>query len=92
MADAQTINMGPGTYAVPLSLFRDNRERVCDASKAASKQQIDQNAFILLQGGDTINLYNTDVEYVFRQVNFNNFGILKPDIKIEWISENKKLS
>lgn len=69
MANEQTIDMGPGTYAIPLSLFRDNRLRVCNSLKTAAKSQhIDQNTFIILQGGDTINFYNTDVEYVFRQV------------------------
>lgn len=66
MSDQQTLNMGPGTYAIPLSLFHDNRHRVCNALKTAS--DIDQNTFIFLQGGSELNLYNTDVEYVFRQV------------------------
>lgn len=62
-----TIDMGPGTYALPLSLFRDNRLRVCNALKEIPNAG-DNNTFILLQGGDAINLYNTDVEYLFRQV------------------------
>lgn len=65
--DAVTLDMGPGTLAVPLSLFRDNRLRVCAALKAIPNVG-DDNTFILLQGGDSINLYNTDVEYNFRQV------------------------
>lgn len=62
-----TLDMGRGTLAVPLSLFRDNRLRVCTALKAIPNIG-DDNAFVLLQGGDSINLYNTDVEYNFRQV------------------------
>lgn len=62
-----TIDMGPGTHAIPVSLFRDNRLRVCAALKAIPNVS-DDNTFILLQGGDSINLYNTDVEYLFRQV------------------------
>lgn len=62
-----TIDMGPGTHAIPVSLFRDNRLRVCAALKAIPNVA-DDNTFILLQGGDSINLYNTDVEYLFRQV------------------------
>lgn len=69
MADEQTISMGPGTYAIPVSLFRDNRSRVCDALKALPNQTVDETTFILLQGGDAINWYNTDVEYAFKQVN-----------------------
>lgn len=66
-AAAATLDMGPETLAIPLSLFRDNRLRVCTALKASTNVG-DDNAFILLQGGDAINLYNTDVEYNFRQV------------------------
>lgn len=62
-----TLDMGPQTLAIPLSLFRDNRLRVCTAIKAIPNV-CDDNAFVLLQGGDSINLYNTDVEYHFRQV------------------------
>lgn len=60
------IDMGPNTYAIPVSLFRENRLRVCDALK--NGLDVQQNSFILLKGGESINLYNTDVEYVFRQV------------------------
>lgn len=63
-----SIDMGPGTHAVPLSLFRDNRLRVCNALKSIPSVGNDEKAFVLLQGGDSINLYNTDVEYLFRQV------------------------
>lgn len=64
---AATIDMGPGTHAVPLSLFRDNRLRVCNALKSIPNIG-DDRTFILLQGGGEISLYNTDVEYIFRQV------------------------
>lgn len=88
MADnEQTIDMGPGTYAIPLSLFHDNRLRVCSALKAASKEPIDQNVFILLQGGDAISLYNTDVEYLFRQVRWNTIFFSRPLLDNEIISE-----
>lgn len=63
---SNTIGMGPGTYQIPLSLFRNNRQRVCDELKA--QQLVDEESFILLAGGKEISLYNTDVEYVFRQV------------------------
>lgn len=63
-----SVDMGPGTYAVPLSLFGDNRRRVCAALKAIPSITNDTNAFVLLQGGEQISVYNTDIEYVFRQV------------------------
>lgn len=67
VGESATLDMGPGTLAVPLSLFHGNRLRVRAALKAIPNVG-DDSAFILLQGGDSINLYNTDVEYNFRQV------------------------
>jgi len=70
--------MGPNTHSIPVSMFKENRERVI----AALKQQDDvsDNAYVLLQGGDSINLYNTDVDYVFRQEPFFTyfFGAREP--------------
>lgn len=64
-----TINMGPGTYSIPLTLFRDNRSRVCAAMKNENGgSAVDEKSYILLQGGDSISFYDTDTEHVFRQV------------------------
>lgn len=65
MATAWT--MGPGTLEVPLSLFENNRKRLAS--------QLKSGQIVVLQGGDAINHYDTDVEYVFRQVSvpFVNF-------------------
>nr|XP_026493897.1 xaa-Pro dipeptidase [Vanessa tameamea] len=52
-------SMGPGTLEVPLSLFAKNRQRL--AEKLQSGQ------VVVLQGGDSISHYDTDIEYVFRQ-------------------------
>lgn len=52
--------MGPGTLEVPLSLFEKNRKRLAS--------QLKSGQIVVLQGGDAINHYDTDVEYVFRQV------------------------
>lgn len=62
----KTIDMGPGTLAIPLSLFHDNRTRVCTELK--KNPSVDASTFILLQGGDSIPFYDSDTEYVFRQV------------------------
>ncbi|XP_028027414.1 xaa-Pro dipeptidase-like [Bombyx mandarina] len=56
---AATWSMGPGTLEVPLSLFATNRERL--ANKLKSGQ------IVVLQGGEDVNHYDTDVQYVFRQ-------------------------
>ncbi|OWR52762.1 xaa-pro dipeptidase [Danaus plexippus plexippus] len=52
-------SMGPGTYEVPLSLFAKNRDRLAEKLKSGQ--------VVVLQGGDDINLYDTDIQYVFRQ-------------------------
>lgn len=62
------LNMGPNTHSVPVTMFKDNRERV--VSELKKRNDVSDSAYVLLQGGDNINLYNTDVEYVFRQVSF----------------------
>lgn len=61
-----TVNMGPGTYAIPVSMFKENRLRV--VSELLKTKNVGANSYVLLQGGDSISLYNTDVDYVFRQV------------------------
>lgn len=58
--------MGPGTYAIPVSMFKENRLRV--VSELLKTENAGENSYVLLQGGDNISLYNTDVDYVFRQV------------------------
>lgn len=62
------LNMGPNTHPVPVSMFKDNRDRVI--AELRKHSDVSDNSYVLLQGGDSINLYNTDVEYVFRQVSF----------------------
>lgn len=53
-------SMGPGTLEVPLSLYAKNRQRLTE--------QLQSGQIVVLQGGESINHYDTDVEYVFRQV------------------------
>lgn len=60
--------MGPHTFSVPTELFDLNRKRLCDRLKNVA--DVKNNAIILLQGGSNQNFYNTDVEYIFRQVRF----------------------
>lgn len=52
--------MGPGTYEVPLSLFAKNRARLTE--------KLDNGEVVVLQGGEDISHYDTDIQYVFRQV------------------------
>lgn len=61
---AATWSMGPGTLDVPLSLFAKNRNRLADKLKSGQ--------VVVLQGGEDISHYDTDVEYVFRQASLLN--------------------
>ena len=64
-----TIQLSDKTHKVPLRLHQLNRERLCARLKA--KSNIAKGTIVLLQGGQDLNLYNTDIEYVFRQVRKN---------------------
>eukprot|EP00099_Drosophila_melanogaster_P012979 NP_001287306.1 dipeptidase C, isoform B [Drosophila melanogaster] len=76
------FQMGSG-YAVPMTLFRNNRDR---AGKAILKELLpglkfnDGNLLVLLEGGKDQSLYNTDVDYVFRQESYFQylFGVKEP--------------
>ncbi|KAI8432302.1 hypothetical protein MSG28_004722 [Choristoneura fumiferana] len=59
---AASWSMGPGTLEVPLSLFAKNRKRLAEKLKPGQ--------IVVLQGGESINHYDTDVEYVFRQESY----------------------
>lgn len=55
--------MGPHTFAVPVELFALNRKRLVDGLR----QQQAEDAVVLLQGGDEVSFYDTDITYnVFR--------------------------
>lgn len=70
------LSMGEKTYSVPVSMFRDNRNRVCDALKQKGETVV-ENAVILLKGGEALPHYNTDVDYLFVQVSFFKRSIKK---------------
>ncbi|EDS44757.1 xaa-pro dipeptidase [Culex quinquefasciatus] len=58
--------MGPNTHSIPMTLFRENRDRVMAELRKVPALEGKQ-ALVVLQGGDNISLYDTDVDYVFRQ-------------------------
>lgn len=51
--------MGPHTLRVPMELFALNRRRLCEALRP----RVPDGAVVLLQGGDEVPLYCTDVSY-----------------------------
>lgn len=73
------FQMGLGTHSVPMSLFRKNREKVCQA--LAKLPDIPEHSFVLMEGGRAVNFNDTDVQYVFRQESFFQylFGVKEPD-------------
>lgn len=62
--------MGPGTLEVPLALFQLNRKRLVEKLQPKNLG----NAVVVLQGGDDIPFYDTDTQYIFRQVSFATFN------------------
>ncbi|KAE8748127.1 hypothetical protein FOCC_FOCC005130, partial [Frankliniella occidentalis] len=52
-------SMGPHTLRVPMELFALNRRRLCEALRP----RVPDGAVVLLQGGDEVPLYCTDVSY-----------------------------
>lgn len=62
--------VGQHTLSIPMTMFKENREKVVNALKASGKIQKPSDTYILLQGGDDLSLYDTDVNYLFRQVRF----------------------
>ncbi|XP_026330800.1 xaa-Pro dipeptidase-like, partial [Hyposmocoma kahamanoa] len=51
--------LSPRTPKVPSSLFKENQKRLAS--------QLKSGQIVVLQGGEDIPYYNTDVEYLFRQ-------------------------
>lgn len=56
--------MGPDTLQIPMEMFQENRAKVCNAIKPS----VAPNSIILLEGGQDISWYDTDVSYNFKQV------------------------
>ncbi|XP_039436388.1 xaa-Pro dipeptidase [Culex pipiens pallens] len=71
--------MGPNTHSIPMTLFRENRDRVMAELRKVPALEGKQ-ALVVLQGGDNISLYDTDVDYVFRQESYFTylFGVTEP--------------
>lgn len=64
---------------MPATLHEKNRKRLVEQLR--SDASLPSGSVILLMGGKTANLYNTDVEPVFRQESYFHwtFGVLEPD-------------
>ena len=62
-------SMGHQTLEIPMSLFKENRTKVINELRK-DERLAGKKAMILLEGGDNISFYDTDVDYVFRQVKY----------------------
>lgn len=70
-------------HAVPMTLFKNNRDKVCKAVLSNLLTGLKFNTgqlLILLEGGKDKSFYNTDVDYVFRQESYFQymFGAKEP--------------
>jgi len=71
--------MGEHCLSIPMSMHKENRERLCAALK---KSNVPKGAVVLLQGGSDSQRYDTDVNTApFRQESFFHwlFATLEPD-------------
>lgn len=67
------------TLKVPMSLFRDNRQRLTSRLRASS--EIFPGTFVVLQGGSDVPFNDTDVNLPFRQESFFQwcFAVEEPE-------------
>ncbi|KAK7866927.1 hypothetical protein R5R35_001664 [Gryllus longicercus] len=71
-------DMGPHTLQVPMDLFAENRRRLC--ARLRRRGDVPRGAVVLLQGGDGVSVYDSDIEYNFRQEAYFQwaFGVQEP--------------
>ena len=65
------LGLGAQTHAIPLSLFKDNRQRLVKALRESGKIKDASSTYVLLKGGteDEFGFYDTDTtQTTFRQV------------------------
>lgn len=58
--------MGKDTLTVPMELFSENRQRLCERLRA--REDVKLGALVVMQGGEQTQRYCTDTDIVFRQV------------------------
>ena len=58
--------MGNETLNVPMELFTENRQRLCE--RLRGKEDVKPGAVIVMEGGKQLQRYCTDTDIVFRQV------------------------
>ncbi|XP_046434327.1 xaa-Pro dipeptidase isoform X2 [Neodiprion pinetum] len=71
---------GEHTLKVPMSLFRENRERLAAVLRGNTAVP-EKGAFVVLQGGVEVPFNDTDISWPFRQESYFQwcFGVEEPD-------------
>jgi hypothetical protein len=69
-----SLSLGSETHQIPVSLYKDNRDRVAKALRDTKKIKNESSTYIILKGGteDEYGFYDTDTsQTTFRQVRFS---------------------
>ncbi len=71
------FSMGPGTFAVPMTMHAESRRRVVERLR---RRGVSGRAVLVLQGGEQPHKYDTDRELLFEQESFFQylFGVKEP--------------
>lgn len=72
-------SQGDQTLEVSMELFAQNRDRLCGKLKELGT--VSPKSVVILQGGESLSIYDTDREFLFRQESFFHwtFGVLEPN-------------
>lgn len=83
------FNLGPHTHDVPMSLHKENREKVVSLLEGTTSFD---KAVVLLQGGKAKTRADTDHEPLFRQESYFHylFGVKEPDFFGALVPATKK--
>ncbi|CAF0996440.1 unnamed protein product [Rotaria magnacalcarata] len=78
-SDSDHFWKGGQTLKVPMELFKENRQRLCEVLRC--HRTLPPDSFVLLQGGKSEMRYCSDHEPLFRQESYFHwaFGVIEPD-------------
>jgi len=70
--------MGQKSAKVPMSMHKDNRERLLKRFKTS---EVPETALLVFRGGDSKPIDDSDIEFVFKQESYFQylFGVMEPD-------------
>lgn len=73
-----TFSMGLNTFKVPMSMHKENREKLLKRFKTP---EVPDSALMVFRGGDSKPIDDSDIEFVFKQESYFQylFGVMEPD-------------